>query len=339
MMRETRPARNAAHPLSVERPRATAGRSPAGRLKRIAIAAVAAAALTGAGSASACIEVGVYRDRPEASIGQLDKLVGPGVSVISTYVTLGQPVDPAVINLAKRRKARLMVTLMIDGGKDGPKQPLFSNARIAAGKHDKKIGALARQLRASKLSVILRPMPEPNTNWYPWSGTVNGNTPVSYISAWKRVRTVVKRNGGAKVKLLWAPYFRSVPDTDENSIDQYFPGNALVDLVGTSGYNFGVTGELEWLDPLDVFQDPYIEIQALSSKPFWIAETGTTARGGNKSTWLRSLARLQKSMPRLRGVVLYDIKEPSGDFRISATKPTRAATKAVLATRCGKKRG
>jgi hypothetical protein len=36
--------------------------------------------------------------------------------------------------------------------------------------------------------------------------------------------------------------------------------------------------------------------------------------------------------------VLYDIKEPSGDFRISATKPTRAATKAILATRCGKKR-
>jgi hypothetical protein len=337
MMRETRPARTAFHPLPSERPGATAGRLPAGRLKRVAIAAVAAVALASAGSASACIEVGVYRDRPEASMGQLDKLVGPGVSVISTYVTVGQPVDPAVIKLAKRRKARLMVTLMIDGGKDGPKQPLFSNARIAAGKHDKKIGALARQLRASKLSVILRPMPEPNTNWYPWSGTVNGNTPVSYISAWKRVRTVVKRNGGAKVKLLWAPYFRSVPDTDENAIDQYFPGNALVDLVGTSGYNFGVTGELEWLDPLDVFQDPYIEIQALSSKPFWIAETGTTARGGNKSTWLRSLARLQKSMPRLRGVVLYDIKESSGDFRISATKPTRAATKAILATRCGKK--
>jgi hypothetical protein len=338
MMRETPLATTASHPLPSEPPRAVPRPSPARRLKRVAITAVAAAALAGAGSASACIEVGVYRDRPETSIRPLDKLVGPGVSVISTYVTLGRQVEPAVINLAKRRKARLMVTLMIDGGKDGPNQPLFSNARIAAGRHDKKIGALARQLRASKLSVILRPMPEPNTNWYPWSGTVNANTPVSYISAWKRVRTVVKRNGGAKVKLLWAPYFRSVPDTDENAIDQYFPGDGLVDLVGTSGYNFGATGELEWLDPLDVFQDPYIEIQALSRKPFWIAETGTTARGGNKSTWLRSLAQLQKSMPRLRGVVLYDIKEPSGDFRISATKPTRAATKAILATRCGKKR-
>ena len=338
MMRETRLARTASTPPSPEWPRARAGGSPPGRLRRVAIVAVAAAALAGAGSASACIEVGVYRDRPEASIGQLDKLVGPGVSVISTYVTLGQQVDAKVIALAKRRKARLMVTLMVDGGKDGPKQPLYSNTRIAAGKHDKKIGALARQLRVSKLSVILRPMPEPNTNWYPWSGTVNGNTPISYLRAWKRVRSVVKRNGGAKVKLLWAPYFRSVPDTDENAIDQYFPGNAFVDLVGTSGYNFGATGELEWLDPLDVFQDPYIEIQALSRKPFWIAETGTTARGGNKSTWLRSLARLQKSMPLLRGVVLYDIKEPSGDFRISATKPTRAATKAILATRCGKKR-
>lgn len=308
------------------------------RAWRVALVAVAALALVGAGSASACIEVGVYRDAPQTSLRQLDKLVGPGVSVISTYVTLGQQVDPAVIAVARRRKARLLVTLMFDGGKNGPRQPAFSNARISAGRHDKKVGALARQLRASRLSVILRPMPEPNTNWYPWSGTVNGNTPLSYLRAWRRVRTVVKRNGGPRVKLLWAPYFRSAPDTDDNAIDQFFPGNDLVDLVGVSGYNFGATGELEWLDPLEVFQDPYIEIQALSRKPFWIAETGTTARGGNKSVWLRSLAQLQKSMPRLRGVVLYDIREASGDFRISATKPTRAATKAILATRCGKKR-
>ena len=337
MMRETRTA-----PLSFTLAPPAARRPPTRgttrRIRRVALLAAAMAALSGAGAASACIEVGVYRDRPQSSIRQLDKLVGPGVSVISTYVTLGRPVDPAVIALAKRRKAKLLVTLMVDGGKDGPNQPAYSNLRIAAGRHDKKIGALARQLRASRLAVILRPMPEPNTNWYPWSGTVNGNTPASYISAWRRVRTVVKRNGGAKVKLLWAPYFRSVPDTDDNAIDQYFPGNDLVDLVGTSGYNFGATGELEWLDPVEVFQDPYIAIQGLSTKPFWIAETGTTARGGNKATWLRSLAGLQKSMPRLRGVVLYDVREASGDFRISATKPVRAATKSVLATRCGKKR-
>ena len=308
-----------------------------GRIRAILLITLAAM-VAGAGQAAACIEVGAYRDSPQTIFGPLKKQVGPGISVVSTYVTVGRPVDPAVIALAKANKAKLLVTLMIDGGRDGFNQPSYSTSRIAAGRFDGKVRTLARELKATRLPIILRPLPEPNSQWWAWSGTVNGNTPQSYIAAWKRVRKVVKANAGAKVKLLWAPYVRSVPDTDDNAIDQYFPGPTQVDLVGVSGYNFGVTGELEWLDPIDLFQDPYIEIQALSTKPFWIAETGSTARGGSKGKWLRDLSRLQKSMPRLRGVVLYDVREPAGDFRISANAAQRAATKAILATRCGKKR-
>lgn len=310
-----------------------------GRARRLRLAKVAALATfaMAAVPASACIEVGVYRDTPQTTLAPLQKQVGQGISVISTYVTLGQRVDPAVVALAKIRKARLLVTVMIDNGRDGFNQPSYSHSQIGTGRYDGRIRTLARQLKATKLSIILRPLPEPNTQWWAWSGTVNGNTPQSYVVAWNRVRRIVKRNAGTKVKLLWAPYARSVPDTDANAIDQYFPGNTQVDLVGVSGYNFGLTGELEWLDPTELFQDPYIEIQNLSTKPFWIAETGTTARGGSKPVWLRALARLQKSMPRLRGVVLYDVRESAGDFRIAATKLQRSATKAILATRCGKK--
>ena len=306
-------------------------------IRMIPVAAVAALTL-GAGSASACIEVGVYRDNPQATLAPLQKQVGNGISVISTYVTLGRRIDPAVIALARTHKARLLVTLMVDNGRDGPNQPSYTHAQIGTGRYDKRIRTLARQIKASKLSVILRPLPEPNTQWWAWSGTVNGNTPQTYVQAWNRVRQVVKRNAGKRVKLLWAPHVRSVPDTDDNAIDQYFPGDSQVDLVGVSGYNFGLVDELEWLDPIELFQDPYIEIQNLSGKPFWIAETGTTARGGSKPTWLRNLSLLQKSMPKLRGVVLYDVREPAGDFRISATKQQRSAAKAILATRCGKKK-
>lgn len=307
-----------------------------GRLRLAVATAAGVASLAGAGVAGACVEVGVYRDAPNRSLPTLDRQVGRGVSVISTYVTVGRPVDPAVIATARARRAKLLVTLMIDGGRDTPNQPSYSTARIASGRFDVRIRTLARQLRASGLNVIVRPMPEPNTQWYAWSGTVNGNTPAGYVRAFRRVRGVLKKNGGTRLKVLWAPYVRSVPDTDANAIDQYFPGNAYVDLVGTSGYNFGTTGELEWLDPIDLFQDPYIEIQNLSRKPFWIAETGTTARGGSKPVWIRRLALLQRSMPRLRGVVLYDIREPAGDFRITGTTAIRSATRALLATRCGR---
>jgi Glycosyl hydrolase family 26 len=312
----------------------TSGRTRARRLLPVALIATL---VVGAGRAAACIEVGVYRDNPQNTLAPLQKQVGQGITVISTYVTVGQRVDPAVVALARTRKARLMITLMVDAGRDGPAQPAYTLARIAQGKFDVKVRKLARELKATKLSVILRPLPEPNTQWWAWSGTMNTNTPPTYVQAWNRIRAVVKGSAGKRVKLLWAPYARSVPDTDDNAIDQYFPGDAQVDLVGVSGYNFGLVDELEWLDPTELFQDPYIEIQNLTGKPFWIAETGTTARGGSKPTWLRDLAQLQKSMPKLRGVVLYDVREPTGDFRIAASKPQRAATKAILATRCGKK--
>lgn len=284
-----------------------------------------------------CVNFGIYRDAP-TTLPTLQTKVGPGFNWISTYVTVGRTVDPAIITLAKRRKARLMVTLMMDNGRATTSQPLFNYERIASGRYNAKIKTLARQLKAARLDVILRPMPEPNTQWWAWSGTVNGNTPARYVAAWNRIRGVVKANGGKRIKLLWAPYARSFPDTDENAIDQYFPGNANVDYVGVSGYNYGRVGELEWLTPGEIFQDPYIEIQNLSTKPFWIAETGTTTLGGNKSGWLRQLAKLPASMPRLRGIVLYDVKEGTGDYRLSATKPTVLATKALLATRCGAKK-
>jgi hypothetical protein len=306
-------------------------------LSRRVVFAACGLSLAAAVPASACIEVGVYRDSP-SSLPALQKRVGPGVNWISTYVTVGRTVDPKIIALAKQRKAKLMVTLLMDNGRSTTSQPLFSYTRIAAGRYTPPIRTLARQLRASKLNVILRPMPEANTQWWAWSGTVNGNTPTNYVAAWKAIRKVVKQNGGKRVKLLWAPYARSIPDTDDNAIDQYFPGDAFTDLVGVSGFNFGTVGELEWLAPIDIFQDPYIEIQTLSKRPFWIAETGTSTKGGNKSVWIRDLAKLRPQMPRLRGVVLYDIKEAQGDFRISATKPSALATRALLATRCGAKK-
>ena len=75
-------------------------------------------------------------------------------------------------------------------------------------------------------------MPEPNTPWYAWSGTSTATRPADYVTAWKRVRKVVQGAAASAIKLLWAPYVRSIPDTPENAIAAYFPGAAQVDLVG-----------------------------------------------------------------------------------------------------------
>lgn len=293
------------------------------------VAVLALLALRASGAAAAPLEVGVYQDDPVKGVPALTKASGKRATrVISTYVTGGRTVNPKIVALAARTKARLMVTWMPDSGRDGANQKRYRLASIRRGAQDAGLRRLAKQIGRLRPAPILRPMPEPNAPWYAWSGNVNSNTPADYVTAWKRVRRVVKNGGGRRVQLLWAPYVRSIPDTPENAFAVYFPGPDQVDLVGTSGYNFGTTGGLAWTDPEPLFEDAYRQVSALSTKPFWIAETGSTATGGSKAKWIGSLATLRTAIPNLAGVVWFDVRDRNGDFRVSGSKALRSAFKA-----------
>ena len=310
--------------------------------RRAAAAALAAAALAGAAlaahaePAAAKVEIGVYQDDPLRGVPALRAAAGPKATrVISVYVTGGKTVDPRVIALAKRTKARLMVSWMPDAGKDGVRQPRYRLVRTIRGAQNRGLVALTKQLRNLRPAPILRPMPEPNTTWYAWSGTVNRNTPAAYVSAWKKVRATVRKAGGKRILFLWAPYARSLPDTPGNAIAAYFPGVTQVDLVGTSAYNFGNVGGLAWTEADALFEDAYRQISALAPKPFWIAETGSSAAGGSRERWIGRLPGLQTSIPNLAGVVWFDVRDRNGDFRISTRRASRAAF-AAFARRAGR---
>ena len=81
---------------------------------------------------------------------------------------------------------------------------------------------------------------------------------VDYVKAWKHVRSVL-RKADPKVRLLWAPYARSVPDTPQNTIASYFPGAKYVDLVGASAANFGTTKGLAWSTPSAALLDGLLD--------------------------------------------------------------------------------
>jgi hypothetical protein len=291
--------------------------------------------LSTAAPAGACISVGVYQDNPATSLRPLDRTVGSGITVISTYLTAGKPLAKSVITTANRDHASLLVTWDPDGGHDGASQPRYRLSNVAKGHYDASLRALVAQLRTVRRGAVLRPMPEMNTQWYAWSGTANGNTPAKYVAAWRRVRkAVLSAPGGRHVKLLWAPYTQSIPDTAANQIGAYFPGASEVDLVGASGYNFGARSPLTWTDPGTLFGATYAAVESLAQKPFWLAETGSTAIGGDEAGWILSLATLgTTAMPELAGVVWYDVKDPTGDFRLRGA-PVTTAFKSLLKEAC-----
>jgi Glycosyl hydrolase family 26 len=291
-----------------------------------------AATLGLAAPASACVQVGVYQDDPATQLAALQRKA-PGVRWLSTYVTAGRPLEPALVKLANRRRVGLVVTWLPDGGRDGTLQPKYRLTAVTKGQYDRSLKALAKRLAGVKRGAVLRPMPEPNTPWYPWSGTVNGNKPADYAAAFKRVRRAVRAGAKSKVKLLWTPYGRSIPETPDNAIAAYFPGKTQVDLVGADAYNFGTVADLEWSTPGDLFSEAYTAIEALAAKPFWIAETGSVATGGDRAAWIGGLGALGAQMPKLATVVWFDAKDPNGDFRLS-DKATVGAVKTLASGRC-----
>jgi hypothetical protein len=307
--------------------------------RALAVALGAAVALTFAQAADADraeakrIKVGVYQDNPVTKTPGLRKAVGKRVRVVSVYLSTGKSLNPSLIRWANKNRVQLMITWMPDNGKAKRVQPRFRLAKIGRGSEDKRLIRLGKETKRLKLAPIIRPMPEMNTPWYPWSGTVNKNNAKKYKKAFKRVRARLKKGGGKRVRIMWAPYVRSFPQRPTNTIANYFPGRRYVDLVGVSGYNFGTVRSLSWAEPYDLFRVAYRDITALAAKPFWIAETASTNKGGNKALWISRLGKLQSKLPLLQGVVWYDVKERNGDFRVRQNKRTTRTFRAMLRKR------
>ena len=134
---------------------------------------------------------------------------------------------------------------MPDGGKDGgPPAQVPALARSAAAPRTAGLVALTKQLA--------RPAARRRSCARCRSPTRPGTRGRARSTATPRRRTCRRgsevREDGAERRAASGSgccgrrTSRSVPDTPENAIAAYFPGAAQVDLVGTSGYNFGSVG-------------------------------------------------------------------------------------------------
>jgi hypothetical protein len=291
--------------------------------RRVAIALVLL--VLAAADAQACVAVGAYADDPVRTIPALRTAAGRRITLLSVYVSGTGKVPSSYLRLARRRHLRLVVTW----------EPSGANvlARVARRKFDTGLRRLAGQLATLSPAPVLRPMPEMNVNWNAWAPSAAGRPASAFIAAWRRVRSVV-RSAAPRVRLLWAPYARSVPDTDSNQIGMFWPGESKVDLVGASGYNFGTGGGLTWSTPDEIFGDAYATIEDLGAKPFWIAETASTSIGGDKAAWIDALAAEGAAMPELRAILWYQATDENGDWRATQTPATTAAFARLVRRAC-----
>lgn len=244
------------------------------------------------------------RCRSDDDITWLNALARPGRTILLTWEPWNLNHDPAHPEL----------------------QPDFSLQRILAGQYDGYILSFAKALKELPKPLLLRPMHEMNGNWYPWCGTVNGNRPEEFPAAWRHIRKIFREAGDDGIKWVWSPYAHSVPDTMENTLKCYFPGEEEIDLVGLDGYNWGTTREWSrWQEFGEIFWPAYDTVCNISGKPVIIAETATAEEGGDKGRWIAGMfSDLRERFRRVETVVWFDINKEC-DWRIASSERSQRA--------------
>jgi hypothetical protein len=212
------------------------------------------------------------------------------------------------------------------------KQPAYRLSAIAGGAFDGYVRRYADQIRVYAGPLFLELVHEMNGDWYPWGGTVNGNSAADYIAAWRHVHDVFQQEGATNVTWTWTPNGETVPDTAANRPDRYWPGARYVDWVGVDSYNWGASRTTQWRTVAQMFD---ANVAALSGfgKPIIIAETASVEQGGNKAAWVTSLFETLTGAYRHEAgaVVWFDEPHPGSDWRTNTSAASQAAFVASVA--------
>jgi len=189
---------------------------------------------------------------------------------------------------------------------------------INAGQLDGEIRKMAqafRQWREEGLTknqnrkAFLAPLQEMNGNWVPYHGS-----PADFKAAYSRIQSVFdQERASSAVRWTFAPNGWSENDFP---FENYFPGDALVEVNALSAYNSGYCPAAQWKQwdgPAQVY-GPYIaRMRAMApSKPIFIAQTATTAYSPfgmdhqAKNQWLVDSYTYLANSPGVSGVIYFN---------------------------------
>ncbi|HDQ73348.1 MAG TPA: hypothetical protein ENN19_14835, partial [Chloroflexi bacterium] len=210
-------------------------------------------------------------------------------------------------------------------------QPEYSLESIAGGAHDAYVRSWARSARASGVPIVLRFAHEQSTepgliSWYPWQGDPEG-----YREAFRRIAAIFQEEGAGNVQFLWSAMWL------DGWASQYYPGDDVVDLVGTTVLNHGDGASAEWARWRtfhELFDGQY-QAARQWNQPVMITELATAEFGGDKAAWLRAcFTSLQPRYPLVRAVLLFEVESdrewPIINWSVASSEESLVAFKEAI---------
>jgi hypothetical protein len=261
-------------------------------------------------------------------IDSFSTLVGQKPGVIHWFQDWTMEFDPSYMDAAMSRGGMPLVTWEPWKFGGGTGQPAYALKKILEGRYDAYIRQWASAAAAWGKPFLLRFAHEMNSDWTSWSPGINGNTSAQFISAWRRVHDIFRKQRASNVRWVWSP----VADYEgATSFRKVYPGDAYVNWVGLSGYNWGDTRTWSrWQSFSEIFGRSYSMAGRITRKPIIIPEVASTESGGDKAAWIRKafLEEIPAKFPQIKAVVWFDA-DKENDWRVNSSSSSLNAYKEV----------
>jgi hypothetical protein len=150
----------------------------------------------------------------------------------------------------------------------------ISLAAISQGAYDPYLSSYAEAVRAYGHPVILSFGHEMNGDWSSWG--YRHTSPTVFVGAWRHIVDLFRALGADNVTWLWT--VNIINDTQKGNIPRpnaWWPGSSYVNWIGIDGYYLKPSWQFA---PL--FGPTIADVQALTSDPIIISETGAVTAAG-----------------------------------------------------------
>lgn len=272
----------------------------------------------------------------EVDLLAMEAQLGRRFDLVHYFFTWGRPFREAITGNVDGRE--LMLSMKPEG------RLVWD---IKDGRQDPFIDQFARDAKAWGNPVYIRFGHEMNGDWMSYSaGRAGGPTATDFKAAWVRLVSRFRAVGATNVEFVWSPNESDWPAVAGNRMEDYWPGDAYVDVAGFDGYNWSSQlprrGDGRWRSFDEVVSGPYERISRFSGRPIWLCEFGTTEAvygvdptGASKAAWFRDMFA-STAFPRLTGIVYFsenDERDVQRDWRIDSSPESIAGFRSGWATR------
>jgi hypothetical protein len=183
---------------------------------------------------------------------------------------------------------------------------------ILKGNYDAYIDSVAEDIKLWGNQVILRFAHEMNLSIYHWGTDKNGydqSSPEIYQKIFRYVADNFKKKDVVNVSWVFCPNADSIPNESWNIAENYYPGDAYVDILGMDGYNWGGSQSRSFEQ---TFKPLYKQLKKISAnKPIIVFETASVDK---KVEWIKAASVVARQW-KIECIIWFQVKKEK-DWRL-----------------------